>query len=121
MHIVNVPLPNASDQPEVSAAEVSALITLIKRTCGMKDRPVTTDMLAEALGVSRAALWSWMRKADPRPGKQPLGRNISYCTMYALQVLAVNPAAARADVFGPMWAAQGLGGADQMPPAPDTP
>ncbi|MES2347001.1 MAG: hypothetical protein V4641_05455 [Pseudomonadota bacterium] len=105
MHIVNVPLPCALRGEKVSPDEVKALVNLIRHTASTPENRVTMDMVALALGVNRQTLWSWMRKARAKPGQTVTGRAVPYCCLYVLQVLAVNPAAARDDVFAPIRAA----------------
>lgn len=124
MHIINAPLPNADGQRAVSAAEVRALVALIRRTAAPRggERTISLGMMAEALGVSRTTLYSWMNKADkPRPGVIDHGRRIPYTAYYCLQVMATNPAATRDDVFSPMWARIAPPLFPRKAPAPDMP
>lgn len=106
MHVVNVMLPNADGIKAITPTEVRALVHLIQRTAAPPGttREVSLDMIATALGISRGTLWAWMRDAPRKPGKVSNARGIPFTAFYCLQVLATNPAAARADVFEPMWA-----------------
>lgn len=125
MHIVNVVLPNADDMGQPTAGEVKALVNLVMRSAsepGRNGRKVSLDMLGQALGVRRGTLYSWMAKNEkPIPGKVDHGRGIPFSAFYCLQVLATNPAAARADVFSPMWVRIGRPILDRRDQAPDTP
>lgn len=125
MHIVNVMLPNAEGHETPSAGEVTALVRLILRSAsepGETGRKVSLDMLAQALGVRRGTLYSWMaKKGKPVPGRIEHGRGIPFSAFYCLQVLATNPAAARADVFDPMWARIARPILRRKGRAPDTP
>lgn len=105
MHICNVSLPSAYGVGKPSGAEVQALINLVRRSASEPGgRHVSLQNMADALGVQRGTLYAWMRKIEIRPGKfVTSGRSIPYTALYCLQVMAQNPAAAREDVFRPMW------------------